>query len=392
MSAAPRRTVLISAADASGDLHAAALARALRRRAPEVRVLALGGAALANAGAELVVEQRELAIGGLRFGARDVLRVVRAWFRMKRALREFAPALVVLVDAPDFNIPFAARARASGARVLYYISPQVWAWRRGRIRKLARRVDRMAVIFPFEVEVYANSGLRAEFVGHPLLDRLRKFCETHSKAACRRELAQGDARPLVALLPGSRRNELRRMLPLFLEVARTLHARDPRIAFALALAPSIERAFFDALLARETLPPTLELSVHSERRYSLLRAADVALAKPGTGTLESALLETPLVVAGRTGLVTEWVTRWLLRVSHYAMPNLIAGRRIAPEFVHREARPPAIASAVQAQLHGGARAAQLGALAEVGRKLGGGGAAERTAEIALELLREPART
>ncbi len=385
-------TLLISAGDASGDLHAAALVAELKRRDPALRVLGLGGPNLARAGAELVVEQREIAIGGLRFLWSDVRRVVGAWRRMTRALRETQPELVVLVDSPDFNIPLAARAKREGARVLYYIGPQLWAWRRGRIHKIARRVDQMALIFPFETEVYEGAGLPVEFVGHPLLDRLQGFNETNTREDCRRSLGFDAARPLVALLPGSRRNEVRGLLPLYLAVARALHARDARIVFSIAQAPSIEREIIDEVLAREPLPDALELSVVTERRYELLRAADAVLSKPGTATLETALLGTPLVVAGRTGWFTWLLLRRLLRVSTLTLPNLIAGCSVAPEFLQQRAEPQVIAAALQARLRDPLRSAQQRAFALVKNRLGGHGATARTAEIAMEMLRGRAST
>ncbi|MEN8159464.1 MAG: glycosyltransferase, partial [Myxococcota bacterium] len=199
--------MLISAGDASGELHAAALAQELRRRAPEVRLFGLGGPAMEKAGVELIVPQHELAVGGLFEVLVELPRIVSAWRRMNRALALRRPDLVILVDSPDFNLRFAKRAKRQGVPVLYYVSPQVWAWRRGRIRQIAARVDRLAVIFPFERDVYAGTGLAVDFVGHPLLDRLAPLARVE-RGAARRALALDEERPLVLLLPGSRRNEI----------------------------------------------------------------------------------------------------------------------------------------------------------------------------------------
>ena len=182
------KSVLISAGDASGELHAAALAEELRRREPGVRLFGLGGPAMEKAGVELIVPQHELAVGGLVEVLVDLPRIVKAWRRMTRALVESRPDLVILVDSPDFNLPFAKRARKLGVPVLYYVSPQVWAWRRGRIRRIAARVDRLAVIFPFEPAVYAGTGLAVDFVGHPLLDRLAPLAAATDSASARRAL------------------------------------------------------------------------------------------------------------------------------------------------------------------------------------------------------------
>jgi lipid-A-disaccharide synthase len=383
-------TVLVCAGDASGELHAASLVEALRGLDPEARFLGLGGAEMEKAGVRLVVHQRELAVGGLVEVARDLRRIVSAWRRMARALRDARPDLVVLVDSPDFNIPFARRARRAGVPVLYYVSPQVWAWRPGRVRKLARRVDRMAVIFPFETEFYAGSGLRVDFVGHPLVDRLRGLARDGDATARRRALGLDPDRPLVALLPGSRRNEVRSTLPLQLRVAAQVHARDPRVAFAVAVAPTIPRATVDEAVARAQLPSLLSLAVFEGRTYDVLLAADCALAKPGTVTVEAALLGTPLVVAARANPLTAFVARRVVRLPTFTMPNLIAGRPVVPEFLQEQARPERIAETLLALLSGEERARQQAALARVRERLGPGGAAVRAARIAQEMIAGPA--
>ena len=383
--------VLFSAGDASGELHAAALAEELLRRAPDARLFGLGGPAMEKAGVRLIVPQAELAVGGLVEVLVDLPRIVGAWRRMTRALAEERPDLVILVDSPDFNLPFAKRAKRLGVPVLYYVSPQVWAWRRGRIRKIAARVDRLAVIFPFERDVYAGTGLAVDFVGHPLIDRLAPLLATTDRAAARRALGIDAERPLVVLLPGSRRNEVRRTLPLQLAAAVALHARDPRVGFAVAVAPSISREAVDQALAQVRLPSLLDLTVLEGRTHEAIRAADVALSKPGTVTLEVALLGTPQVVTTRVNPWSAWLIRRLVRVSSYTMPNLIAGRAVVPELLQEDAEPERIAEALRALLGGPARTAQLEALAAVRDALGGGGAAARAARIAEEMARGAAR-
>jgi lipid-A-disaccharide synthase len=385
------KTVLISAGDASGELHAAALVEELRRRHPGVRVLGLGGSAMEKAGVEIVVPQRELAVGLGVEVLRDLGRIVSAWRRMTRALAEAKPELVILVDSPDFNLPFAKRARRAGAKVLYYVSPQVWAWRRGRVRKIAARVDRLAVIFPFEPAAYAGTGLAVDFVGHPLVDRLAPLAVRWDRGSARRALGLDAERPLVLLLPGSRRNEVRTTLPLQLAAAAALHAREPRVGFVVAVAPSIARSAIDESIAAARLPALLDLSVVEGRTHEAILAADVALAKPGTVTLEIALLGTPLVVTMRVNRFTAFLVRRLVRVASYTMPNLIAGRPIVPELVQEDADPARIAEALAALLAGPAREAQLAALAGVRAALGGGGAAARAAALAEEMVRGAAR-
>ena len=253
--------VWISAGDASGDLHAAALVRALQSRRAALRFAGLGGDALAAAGVELLVHQRDLAIGGLVEVLGSVGRIVDAWRRLSRGLRTRRPGLAVLVDSPDFQIPFARVAQRAGVPVLYYVSPQVWAWRRGRIPKLARRVDRMAAIFPFEPALYAASGLRVDFVGHPLVDPLRALAARMDAKAARDALGLHAAAPLVLLLPGSRRNELAHHLGPMLEAASALHMRRPDVRFAIAVAPTLAAGEVSARVQAARLSPSLRLDL-----------------------------------------------------------------------------------------------------------------------------------
>src|SRR5690606_23381193 len=221
--------ILVCAGDASGDAHAADLVEALRALRPQARFVGLGGDACARAGVEIRVPLRDVAIGGLVEVLGHVPRVLAAWRTLEAAAREAPTDLAVLVDAPDLNLPLARRLRRAGVPILYYVAPQVWAWRTGRVRKLARRVDRMAVIFPFEVDVFSGSGLPVTFVGHPLVDRLGAVRAAGDRDGARRALGLDADRPWLLLLPGSRRNELRSMLPLHLAIAARLRARVPAL-------------------------------------------------------------------------------------------------------------------------------------------------------------------
>jgi lipid-A-disaccharide synthase len=380
-------TLLLAAGDASGDLAAAEFVRAFRERRAGTRFAGMGGSEMEKAGVELAVHQRELAVGGLFELARSSRRIVSAWRRLAAALERERPDLVVLVDSSGFNLPFARRVRRrSGAPILYYVAPQVWAWRRGRIRKLASRVDRLAVIFPFEPQIYSQTALQVDFVGHPLVEKLGSVVRELDAEAARRELGLDSAIRWVALLPGSRRNEIRHQLPLQLETAGRLHARDPSVGFVLALAPSIPREMVGETVAAVGLSPDCRLELVSGQTYPAIRAAEVVLAKPGTATVEVALLERPMVVMGRANPITAAIVRRALTVSFLAMPNLIAGERIVPEFLQERARPDAMAEALAALLEGPAREEQLARLRQVARALGEGGSARRAAGIAEEML------
>ncbi|HXK25827.1 MAG TPA: lipid-A-disaccharide synthase [Myxococcota bacterium] len=376
--------VLVSALDASGDLHAADLARALRARRPGLELFGAGGAALRDAGADLVVDQRELAVAGLV----EVLEIVPAALRAARRLCGEAGArgatLALLVDSPDFHLPLARRLRRIGVPVLGYIGPNVLRWRRGRVDLVARRFDRLASIFPFEPALYERTGLRVDYVGHPLVEPLRKLRERHDRRSARALLGLPSDGPLLALLPGSRRNEVARMLPLFVQAARALRARRPDLAVAVGLAPSLARAEVEAQLRGQGADLRPEPVAGQSRE--LLLAADVALAKPGTVTMEAALLGCPLVVAGVAHPLSAALWRRLSRVDTFAMPNLIADAPLVPEFLQRDARPEPIADALAALLEGPARARQQAGFEVVRKRLGDDVAAERAAAIADAML------
>ncbi|TMA30199.1 MAG: lipid-A-disaccharide synthase [Deltaproteobacteria bacterium] len=378
-------TVLLSVGDASGDVYASDFVRELRARVPDIRFAGLGGAEMEKAGVELVVNQRDVAVSGLFELLPDLHRIVSAWRRMTSALRALRPDLVVLVDSSGFNIPFARRARRLGCPTLYYVSPQVWAWRTRRIHKLARWVNQLAVIFPFEPAVYAGTRVSVEYVGHPLVERLRASAAIDRDTA-RRELGLPAGARIVALLPGSRSSEMRHLLPLQLEVARVLHARDARIHFALPRAASLAHETLEAGIRAARLPSLLQIDVLDGRSQVALRAADAALLKPGTSTLEAALLDCPMVVAARINPLTAWLLRRLVHLDTLTMPNLIAGEAVVPEFLQQAARPEAIADAVLALLDGPARDAQRARLAVVRQALAKGGAAARAAEIAVGMI------
>jgi lipid-A-disaccharide synthase len=380
------KTVLLAVGDASGDRYAADFVRELRGLRSGMRFLGLGGVELERAGVELVVHQRELAIAGVVELVPHLDRIVGTWRRMAAALVSAAPDLVVLVDSSGFNLPFARRAQRAGVPVLYYIAPQVWAWRRGRIRKLAKRVDRIAVIFPFEPAVYEGSGVDVEFVGHPLVDILRATKAGLDRSAARERLGIEPGDRVVALLPGSRRTELRHCLGVYLETARVLHARDPQLRFLLPVAPSIDRSSVEARIADAGLPSLLRIQLLESSSLESVIASDVAVIKPGTATLEAALLDCPSVIVARGNALSVALVRRLLKVDALGMPNLIAGRTIVPEFLQGDAQPEKIATSVLELFAGPAREHQLRALAGVRARLGRGGAARRAAEIAEEMI------
>jgi len=379
-------TLLVSAGDASGDLHGAEFARRFRERHPKCRIAGLGGDAMRDAGVELLAHQRDLAVGGLFELAGSLPALARVWRRMGAALATRRPDLVVLIDSGGFNLPFAKRVRRHcAAKILYYVAPQVWAWRSGRIRKLAERVDRLAVIFPFERDVYKHTQLPVDFVGHPLLDSLAPPA-SHDTQAARRACGLDPVGPVVTLMPGSRRNEVASHLGIQLETAQRLRAETPGVRFLLAVAPSLGEGVEIRAACDRARGSGLSITLLQGRSSEAIVAADVVLAKPGTVTMECALLARPMVVMGRANPLTAWFVKRAIRVPSLAMPNLIAQETIVPEFLQGDAVPSRLADALGSLLSGPARELQLARLADVREALGPRGAADRACGIAEEML------
>ena len=376
-------TLLLVAGDVSGDHHAADFVRAFKRLRPGTRFVGMGGAAMEGAGVEVTVPQRALAVGGFFGLGSSAGSIFRAWREMSATLSTRRPDLVVLVDSGGFNIPFAGRVkRVSNAPVLYYVTPQVWAWRSGRIRRLARRVDRLAVLFPFERDFYARSGVRVDCVGHPLVDRLESQGPKASKDEARRELGLDVNGPLIALLPGSRRNEIRQHLSLQLAAADRILKQVPDAKFVVALAPSLDRHRVESLITSHPNSDRLAIAIVEDRAWSILGCADAALLKPGTATLEAALLGCPMVVMGRVGRLTAAILRRNLKIAHLALPNLVLDDSLVPELLQADAQPERIAAELLPLLSGPARDRQLKGFDRVRCQLGDPGASSRAARIA----------
>ncbi len=360
-------------------MHGADLVAALRAVVPGVEVRGIGGPRLRAAGMETLVDTASITTMGLLEARERLGAVVRAYRAMRRILGTDPPDLLVLVDFAEFNLALAGVAHRRGVPVLYYISPQVWAWRRGRIRKIARRVDRLAVVFPFEAPLYAGTGARAEFVGHPLLDRVRP---TRPRAETIARHGLDPAKRIVALLPGSRRKEIRLILPLMAEAAKTLVQRGDTQC-VLALADTLSPADVAASMRGQPVPAT----VVQGDTYDVVHASELVLVASGTATLETALLERPMVIVYRMAPLTYALARRLVSVPFIGMPNLIAGRQLVPELIQEEATGPRLAAEATRYLDDPAlRATTTAELAALRQRLGGGGAARKAAAIAAEML------
>ncbi len=364
--------LLISCGEASGDLYGAELVRHLRERRGDLEVLGLGGDRLQAQGASLFGHVRDLAVVGL-LEVLSHLRDLRVVFR--RILEEAdrrPPDAAVLVDYPDFNLRLARALHRRGIPVIYYVSPQVWAWRRGRVAAIRETVARMLVIFPFEEELYRAAGVPVTFVGHPLVSLVRPAVDP---AAFLRELGLDPARPVIALLPGSRPKEVAHNLPPLAGAVDRIRAARPDVQFVAAVAASLA-----ASPVREAFGDRPVTVVH-DRTHAALSAATAAVVASGTATVEAALLGTPMVVVYRLSPWTYRLGRRFVRVPYYAMVNLIAGRPVVPELIQSAFTPAAVAAELLPLLEETPRReAMKSGLAEVRQKLGSPGASARAAE------------
>jgi lipid-A-disaccharide synthase len=374
--------LLISAGEASGDLYAGRLAAALRERGAG-ELFGMGGEQMRAAGVELLAESHEVSVLGITEILRRLPDLRRVFRRLLDAVDARRPPLAILVDFPGFHLRLARHLRQRGVRNLYFICPQLWAWRPWRVRVMRRRFERALCIFPFETEFYRQNGINAEYIGHPLVGTVKP---SRTPAEFRAQLGVESSRPLVALLPGSRAREVAHNLPGIVEACRELASERParRVEFLLAAAPG---------LPESTLAPALKaglgIRVINGATYDALAAADVAVVSSGTATVEAALSGTPMVVVYRVSPMTATLARPLIRTPYFAMVNLIAGRRIVPEFIQDSFTGPAVAREVGRLLDSpSAREAMKRDLGEVEARLHApsGDPIARAADVVLEML------
>jgi lipid-A-disaccharide synthase len=371
------RRLLLSCGEASGDLYAGALTRELRALMPQVAVAGLGGPQFAAAGGELIADYRGLAVTGLTEAIAKIPESLRTIRRLVASARAQPPDALILIDFPDFNFPLGRRIKKLGIPVIYYISPQVWAWRRRRLKTIRRIADRVLVIFPFEEAIYREAQVPVEFVGHPLVELA---CASAPRAGFLSALGLDPAAPTVAILPGSRANEVSRILPDLLAAARLIAAAVPNAQFVVARAPNLDDALFSPAEAGS------DIRFVEGETDAVLASADVALTASGTATVQTALHNTPMVVVYRLSPLTYKVGRRLVHVDTFGMVNLIAGERIVPELIQDAFTPEGVAAEAVSMLTDRVRAARIReGLARVRAKLGDPGASRRAAEAILQI-------
>jgi lipid-A-disaccharide synthase len=375
------KKIMIVAGEASGDLHGSNLVKAMLSKDSSLNFYGIGGEKLRDAGVDIIADSSDMAVVGLTEVLSKLGFILKVRHRLKKSIQEEHPDLLILIDYPDFNISLAKVAKKSNVKVFYYISPQVWAWRKRRVNDLARCVDRMAVILPFEKEVYNSVLLDVDFVGHPLLDTVKR---TRSRSEILGELGLEADRKIVAILPGSREKEVTRLLPEMLGAAEILKERIPSVQFILPLAGTLPIEMITTIAENYSVDIKI---VRNNDTYDAIGESDMAIVASGTATLEVALLEIPMIIVYKVSPFTYLVGRIVVDVEHIGLINIIAGKRVVPEIIQGDATAGKIAEETEKILSDRALADRIkGDLRNLRQRLGNPGAAERTAGLAYELL------
>jgi len=377
--ASAKPCVAIIAGEASGDQHGAKLVKALLKRQPELFFCGIGGPALRQAGVRIVLDAAELTVVGITEVLSKIPGIWKGMGVIKKLLKSLKPDLLILIDFPDFNLHIAAGAKKLGIPVLYYISPQIWAWRRGRGKRIGKLVDHMAVILPFEKQYYQEFDVPVTFVGHPLLDDALPPAAQALKVGLQNP-------PVIGLVPGSRENEVTRLLPLMLAAGDILKQRLKHVTFMISRADSVDRELIQTIVNRH--PGWRNVEVVSDGVERVFKCCDGIVAASGTVTLQAAIYGTPMVIIYKVSPVSAWLARILVRVPNVGLVNLVAGRKLAPELLQDDATGDNIARAIENMLEDEDELNQIRrrliALRDV---LGGAGASDRVAELALGMIK-----
>lgn len=373
--------ILISAGEASGDLHAGAVTRAIKQLDPEAEVFGMGGDRLREAGGEVLFDIKDHSLMGFV----EVLKKLPDVWKLRNAfidlMEERKPDVLLTIDYPGFNMRLAKLAKERGIKVVYFIAPQVWAWRPGRAAGVAKATDKIACIFPFEYDLYKSYGADIEFVGHPLVDTVKPSLPRKEAE----ELAgKRSGHPLILLMPGSRTMEIQRLLPVMLDAAKILKQKRPELEFAMPRAATIPKE----KLAAPVKAAGLDVTLTEGHTYDIMSVADLAIATSGTVTLEAALCGLGCPILYKSSPVSFWIAKRVVEIPHIGLPNIVAGRLIEPELLQDECKPEKIAAMVLELLEAERYRQLQQDLHEVREKLGKPGAVKRVAELVLRMARE----
>jgi lipid-A-disaccharide synthase len=374
------KTIMIIAGEASGDMHGASLVHEMLKIDSSLKFYGIGGNKLQEAGVKLLAHASEMAVVGLTEVIPKLGTILKIMNRMKKSMDEFNPDLVILIDYPDFNLRIAKAAHKRGIKVFYYISPQVWAWRKGRINQIKKLVNKMAVILPFEVETYRQKGFPVNYVGHPLLDLVKT---KYSPQEARTKFGLKEGKTTVALLPGSRFSEVNNLLPEMLRAGEILAQHIQDIQFLLPLADTIEEKIITDIISRYAL----KVNIISGHTYDAISCSDLAIVASGTATLETALLGVPMIIIYKISSLTYFIVKFIVNVKNIGLANIIAGKTIVPELIQEDASGNRIAAEALDILTDAERKQEMiKELAAIRNKLGNPGAARKTAQLAYDML------
>jgi lipid-A-disaccharide synthase len=374
------RNIFIVAGEASGDMYGADLVKAMLNIYPDLCFYGIGGNKLKEAGVELIADAAKISVVGLT----EVLSKLSNFFKIIKKLKDkldaLKPALVILIDFPDFNLNIVARqAKKRNIKTFYYISPQVWAWRKGRIKQIKKLVDKMAVILPFEVDLYAENNFGVNYVGHPLVDIVKVNV---SKVEARRKLGLSEDKTTIGLLPGSRTAEIKSLLPEMMQAAQILKKNIKNAQFILPKADTLDEAIINEIISKYDT----EIKIIAGRTYEAISCCDLAVVTSGTATLETGLLGVPMIIVYKVSLLSYFIGRLVINVKNIGLVNIIAGKTIVPEFIQKDASSRQIAAEALAILKSERYEQIKKELSAISAKLGKPGAAARAAQIACEMI------
>ena len=374
------KKILIIAGEASGDLHGSHLVKEMLSLDPSLHVYGVGGEKMKNAGVELIADSKEMAVVGITEVLLKLKSIYRIYRKLKNSLTTKSPSLVILIDYPDFNLRFAREAKKKNIPIVYYISPQVWAWRKGRIKKIGRLVEKMIVIFPFEKKIYEKAKIDVDFVGHPLLDSIQS---QFSREEAFRKFSLTFGVTTIGLLPGSRMNEVKRHLPPMIEAIHLISKQIHPVQFIIPVAPGLDGGEVQSLVgsSRENVR-VIENSI-----YDVMRISDVVIVASGTATVEAAIMGAPMIVVYRVSPLTYLLGKMLIKVKNIGMVNIIAEKTVVPELIQKDVTPEKITSAVIQILGNPLKQEEIKKeLSSLKEKIGNPGASFRAAQIIISLL------